>query len=159
MCTLHFACAFLHSWTWTALWLMLLWTQVRGLSFGPSFRHFWVGTKGGISGSYGNSVFLFWEILYWGCTILHWCWWCARVSIIPRQHLSSVSVLFASSHSRGCDVVCHCTFDLHFLMISDAEHLVMCLLATYIFSLEQPFIWKVYYPQSTGWWSIWCHRY
>ena len=65
-----------------------------------------------------------------------------------------VSVLFASSHSRGCDVVCHCTFHLHFLMISDAEHLAMCLLATYIFSLEQPFIWKVYYPQSTGWWSI-----
>ena len=34
--------------------------------------------------------------------------------------------LFDDNHSDRCEVVSHCGFDLHSLMISDAEHHSMC---------------------------------
>ena len=35
---------------------------------------------------------------------------------------------FDDSHSDQCEVILHCSFGLHFLIISDVEHLFMCLL-------------------------------
>ena len=37
--------------------------------------------------------------------------------------------LFDGGHSDWCEVIFHCSFDMHFSNISDVEHLFMCLLA------------------------------
>ena len=39
-----------------------------------------------------------------------------------------ISYIFNNSHPHRCGVTAHCGFDLHFLMISDVEHLFMYLL-------------------------------
>ena len=43
--------------------------------------------------------------------------------------------LFNNRHSNRCELISHCGFDLHFLLISDNENLFMCLLAIQMFSL------------------------
>ena len=50
--------------------------------------------------------------------------------------------LFNDGHSDQCEVVPHCSFDMHFSEISDVEHLFICPLAI----CEQPFFFltKVY---------------
>ena len=40
-----------------------------------------------------------------------------------------VSRFFDDGHSDRCEMISHCSFDLHFFNISDGEHLFMCLLA------------------------------
>ena len=40
-----------------------------------------------------------------------------------------VVCLFYSSHFGKCEVIAHCGFNLYSMMISDIEHLFMCLLA------------------------------
>ena len=54
----------------------------------------------------------------------------------PHILTKTYHCVFDCNHSGRCEVVSHCGVDLHFLIISDAEHLFMCLLTFYMSSLE-----------------------
>ena len=45
--------------------------------------------------------------------------------------------LFDDGHSDWCEMISHCSFDLHFSNKDHVEHLFMCLLAIYMSSLEK----------------------
>lgn len=46
-------------------------------------------------------------------------------------------IFFHNSHLKGCGVVSHCDFYLHFSMINAFEHLFICVFAIFISSLEK----------------------
>ena len=48
-----------------------------------------------------------------------------------------VGRFFDDGHSDQCEMISHCSFDLHFSNINDVEHPSMCLLAICISSLEK----------------------
>lgn len=61
---------------------------------------------------------------------------CAQASDFSVSSPILVMFCFASGHPDGCEVLPACGFDLHFLMISDAEPLPICLLAICVSALE-----------------------
>ena len=124
----------------------------------------------GIARSYGSSIFSFLRnfctLLHSGCTILHSHQQCRRVPFSPHllQHLLFVSFFFFFlnyGHSDGSEVIAHCIFNCIFLIISDVEHLFMCLLALVVgvfnsfWQLSEPRLRRDRHP-TVGAGQAWC---
>ena len=78
-------------------------------------------------------------IFHRSCTILYAHWWCISFQFLHILTNTCYFPLFFSlynRHTNGYKVMSHCGFCI-FLMISDAEHLFMCLLVICIPSLKK----------------------
>ena len=107
-----------------------------------SYSLVWVYCQEWIAGSCGNSIFSFLRILHTvfhsGCTNLHPYQQYQRVPLFSTLSPTFVICwLFEDGHSDECEVVPHCSLICISLIISDVEHLFMCLLAIYMSSLEK----------------------
>ena len=91
----------------------------------------------------GHMVVL--ALIFWRTSIL-FSVVAGPVSFPPIVHEDSLLSTFSStficclvddSHSDRWEVISHCGFDLYFPIISDAEHLFMCLLVIHVSSSEK----------------------
>ena len=97
----------------------------------------------GIAESYGNSIFRFLRnlhiVLRSDCTSLHFHQQCRRVpfSLLSLSPVFIVYRNFDDGHSDWCEVIPHYWLICISLITSDAKHLIVCLLAIYMYSSEK----------------------
>ena len=72
-----------------------------------------------------------------GCTNLHFYQQCMRVPFTPHPHQNLLFLIFLINLSDRCEVIHLVVLICIFVMISNVEHLFMCLLAICISSLEK----------------------
>ena len=96
---------------------------------------FWWIFISGIAGLYGSSIFNFFRDVHTifdsDCISLCFHQQCTSVpfSKYPCQYPFFICCLFDNSHSENCEVISHSSFNCISLVISNIEHLFMCLLA------------------------------
>ena len=95
----------------------------------------------GIPGSYDSSIFTFLRILHTsfhsGCTKLHFHQQCTRAAISAHPCQYSIVVLLIIAIVAGVRWYLTVVLIYIFLMISDVEHLFMCLLTDVYVFLEK----------------------
>ena len=60
-----------------------------------------------------------------------------RVPFYPHPLPHLLFLFFNDSSSDWCEVIYHCSFDVHLMCISNVEHLFMCFMAIGMYSLEK----------------------
>ena len=63
-----------------------------------------------------------------------------RIPYSPHTLHRFVCIFFDDGHSDGWEVMPHCSFDLHSLVISDVEHLSMCFFFSFFFLILKSLI-------------------
>ena len=99
-------------------------------------------SRSGAAESYENFIFNFlWKlhtVFLGGCNSLHSYQQCTRIPFsLQPCYKFIISCIFDNSHPDRCEMISHCGFDLHFLMISDVEHFFRYLLTICVSSLEK----------------------